>query len=497
MPEHRKSFPLIATILVALLMLAACGDDDGGDSPPSADPFALPAAPPSDVYDGPLFALSHDYPRAQVPPPDPAPWREAIGFGRIDTGNARAYVEALKDYIADDMRELLFDYENWDAEAAGWYNQPWLGTIREPIHGTYVGSTFPAQMFPLSGLTTTMTTHVLVYYDAVAAGSLRSVWGDDALDPLPGLEAGGAQFPEGGFIVKPAFTTAGGADWPPIEGAYPWLVYAPPGDGSEGDPVLQTVYLFQFDIIVKDTASAPSSGWVFATLVYDGSVEGDFWDQMIPLGAMWGNDPDVLSPQDCDYLVPGDCPPLFETWINQATPLYSRETLGWGGRLSGPNDGSVDIAAVVETDDGLEQYDGRYAMSSCMSCHGVAEFEMESFLLPGPSTCSEDDCTPTFASCDDQGVCQEVDPGPGVSLVYYDSQSAEFSRWFQSRPGDEPQDEGTIALDYGMNYAFKALPQWLTQTGTDLDPNFVEEFNNYRGRQYESLAVGAARIPFE
>lgn len=488
----------IAVLALLAILLAGCGsDDDGGGGSPSPDPFALPDPPPSDVYDGPLFALSHDYPRMSVSPPDPTPWQEAINFQRIDTANAAAYVQALKDYIADDMRTLLFDYENWDAAAAGWYNQPWLSTIREPIHGTYVGSTFPPAMFPLSGLTATMTTHVLVYYDAVAAGSLRDVWGDDALDPIPGLEAGSAQFPEGGIIVKPAFTTARGADWPPIEGAYPWLIYAPPGDGTEGDPELQTIYFFQFDIIVKDTASAPDTGWVFTTLVYDGSVEGDFWDQMIPLGAQWGNDPDVVSPEGCDYLVPNGCPPLSETWVNQNTPLYTRETLGWGGRLSGPNDGSVDISAVVQTDDGLVPYDGRFAMSSCMSCHGTAEFEMLSFLLPGPAKCTEDHCTPTFASCSD-GTCEEVDPGPGVDLVYYEPGSAEFSRWFQSRPGDVPQDEGTIALDYGMNYSFKALPQWLMQTGTDPDPNFVEEFNNYRGRRHENLGASrAVHIPFE
>jgi hypothetical protein len=121
-----------------------------------------------------------------------------------------------------------------------------------------------------------------------------------------------------------------------------------------------------------------------------------------------------------------------------------------------------------------------------MSCHGVAEFEMQSFLLPGPSSCSEDKCTPTFASCSD-GTCNIVDPGPDVDLVYFEAGDDDFRNWFQSRPGDVPQDEGTIPLDYGMNYAFKALPQWLMQTGQDLDPNFVEEFNNYRGRRYERL----------
>ena len=88
----------------------------------------------------------------------------------------------------------------------------------------------------------------------------------------------------------------------------------------------------------------------------------------MPLGAMWGNDPNVKSPQGCDYLKPGGCPALAQTWINPVAPLYSKETLGWGGRLSGPNDGSVDINAVVQQSNGtLTKYPGRYAMSSCMA----------------------------------------------------------------------------------------------------------------------------------
>lgn len=450
-------------------------------------PWAEPPPPPKSAYDGPLFTLSYDYPTQPVPPPDPPPWREAIGNGTINVDNAGAYTQALKDYVAPDMETLLFDYSSWDPQAARWYNQPWLASIRDSIHGTYVGSTFPPEMFPASGLSETMTTHVLVYYDAVSAYSMERVWGSSGMDPVPGMEAGGAQFPEGGVIVKPAFTTADGSAWPPIEGAYPWQIWAKPGDGGSGERELQEVYLFQFDIIVKDSASSPETGWVFTTLVYDKSVAGSSWEQMVPLGAMWGNDPDVDSPQGCDPTTPGSCPQLEETWINAEAPAYAKETLGWGGRLSGPNDGAVDLSPAVQTASGdLEPYSGRYAMSSCMSCHGAAEYEMESFLLPSPAKCQDDDCTPTFAKCQD-GSCQEVPPGTdGSVLVYYQSGDADFMRWFQDRPGDVPMDEGTIPLDYGMNYAFKALPSWYRAT-QDKDLNFVKEFNFYRGTHHEPL----------
>ena len=233
--------------------------------------------------------------------------------------------------------------------------------------------------------------------------------------------------------------------------------------------VMQQVYLFQFDIIVKDSQAAPDSQWVFTTLVYDKDAPGDTnWDKMVPLGVMWGNDPDVMSPQGCDYLTPGACPPLQQTWINQATPVYARETLGWGGRLSGPNDGSVQAPPPVPTQDSegnVTNYEGRYAMSSCMSCHGAAEYPQASFLLPVQSTCTGDACSPKVNS---------------DGLVFWQTGNPEWMQWFQSRPGSQPQNPGHIALDYDMNYSFKVLPAWYaaTQGGQS---GFAHKSAYYRG----------------
>ena len=451
-------------------------------------PWELPAPPPKSAYDGPLFSLSHNYPKTSIVAPNPAPWQVAIGNKTINTQNADKYVKAVKHYIAKDMKAFLFDYPNWNPDTAQWFNQPWLSKIRDPIHGSYQGSTFPKEMFPQSGLTTAMTTHVFVYYDKVSASSLQSVWGESGMTPVPGINAGGAQFAEGSIIVKPAFTSANGDAWPPMKGAYPWKIWAVDPNSQNSAPVMQTVGLFQFDIIVKDTKSAPDTGWVFATLVYDQRVKGDDWEKMVVLGAMWGNDPTVISPQGCDYLKPKGCPVLAQTWINPAAPLYAKETLGWGGRLSGPNDAAVDITAVVQNEDGsLHPYSGRYAMSSCMACHTSAEYEMKSFLIPAPAQCTEagDNCTPTFAKCDSAGVCKKVPPSGDADLIYYKTASPEFMRWFQNRLGNVAMDKGAVALDYDMNYAFKALPYWSAATGVDATPNFIESFNNYRGLKHD------------
>ena len=80
---------------------------------------------------------------------------------------------------------------------------------------------------------------------------------------------------------------------------------------------------------------------------------------MVPLGAMWGDDPGVNSPITPPY------PKLQESVINAKAPVYSRETLGWGGRLSGPNDGAVtQVAKNVDTKTVYKNL----ALSSCMSC---------------------------------------------------------------------------------------------------------------------------------
>ena len=142
----------------------------------------------------------------------------------------------------------------------------------------------------------------------------------------------------------------------------------------------------QFDLIVKDTATVPGSGWVFATLVYDKDAPGDdIWDKMVPLGAMWGN-------------AGGRRRRLQENWINPAAPAYAKMTLGWGGRLSGPNDGSTQS---------LHPPTQPLRISSCLSCHGGAEFPGDAGFFP-------------------------KDP---VTSAFYTPGTPKWDQWFQNRRG--------------------------------------------------------------
>jgi hypothetical protein len=162
---------------------------------------------------------------------------------------------------------------------------------------------------------------VLTFYDKRAANALYNVWGATATTPK--IEAGAPQFAEDSVVVKAAFSTANADVWPVMQGARQWTPYistnATKNRGPTAPPELDPTSFFQFDIIVKDTKSAPRTGWVFSTLVYDKDAPGtDFWDKMVPLGAMWGNDPEATSPNQ-----------LMENWINPAAPAYAKMTLGW------------------------------------------------------------------------------------------------------------------------------------------------------------------------
>jgi hypothetical protein len=435
---------------------------------------------------GPPFQLSYNYPASLPVGPVYEPWRRAIGNGPITTANAGAYAAALKAYVTPRMRKFFLDNPQ-NAAPEGMYNEPWLGSEREPIHGTYVGSEIlPVSQYPGTGLTEPFTTYVLTYYDQRAANALYNVWGTTAMTPT--LTPTSGQFATGSVIVKAALTTANADVWPPMAGALPWQLYATtnatlyptapnydrpcPANQQPPCPVLMQASLFQFDIIVKDPASAPNTGWVFTTLVYDKDATGnDVWDKMVPLGAMWGNDPAIDSSKPTP-------PPLQETWINPAAPAYAKTTLGWGGRLSGPNDGALNDA-IIGTPTGPKV--PNLASSSCMACHISAQFPDKSFLLP----------TTTNPPTGDPN-----DPNSDY-MVFWTPGSPSWMRWFQSTPGTQAMDPGTTPFDYDMVFAFKSLPMWQQSTQAKAKPRTTRSGRVLIGANYDGLPFGSRPAPLK
>jgi hypothetical protein len=314
--------------------------------------------------------------------------------------------------------------KQWTSAKYGWFNEPWMGSQREAILGSYLGNGNPANMF--KSLKEDEAGYALVLYDSTAAYTVGQIWGKTG--QKVNLLNNATQFTEGSIVVKLAFSNINYPAWPVMKDAQTFSIYDTiatkenPNTGYQ----MRKVSFFQMDIIVKDSQTAPKTGWVYSTFVYDMGVKGTFWDKMVPLGAMWGNDPGINSPLKPPY------PKLYETVISPTAPPYSTETLGWGGRLSGPNDGAVAQQAVdIKTG---KQYTN-LALSSCMSCHSPAQDTFKSFLLPGPFPTSN-------------------------TLYVYTPGSANWNLWFRDNYGNVPFDSGQVAMDYDMVMAFKSVPAY-------------------------------------
>ncbi|HEX4693993.1 hypothetical protein [Sphingomonas sp.] len=429
------------------------------------------------------FTLSHDWPTAPLPPITNAPWRTAIGNGLITTKNAPAYAEALKAAVATNARALIAQGSGFDAAAAGWYNEPWVGSLRDPLQGTYCAGAFGPSFFPNTGLRASFDTRVLTYYDKRAAASLYSVWGKTAM--RPNVQTANFQFAEGAIVVKAALFQSIDPNqptgwWDAMTGAQQWNMFIPI-DCNADVPAAPTVvpgYIAQFDIVVKDSQSAPKTGWVFMTLVYDSTRPGDIWDKMVPLGAQWGNDPQATS----------STATLTENWINPAAPLYATQTLGFGGRLSGPNDGATNAIAV----------NGKVLPnapdSGCMSCHSTSQWNaanhaFPTFLLPSFPP-PKGQSNPPFLACGNDGkpvkggapnICS---PAPGSAL---------WMKWFQNRLGTQAMDAGATATDFDEVFAFKSLPLWWSAVGPKNQPMPMLTRIQFTGRRTNQYSGAPAR----
>jgi hypothetical protein len=315
----------------------------GGTGPPSDQPAvanfpdARDLPPPG--WTGPVFHLSQNYPTT-MPDLGEAPW---LNFD-FRTQPVQ-YFDAALGYALDGNTAI--DFRGQDNPVRQWYHAPWLHANprsgREFIHGlTSERDSRPGELAP----TQTQVAHnwAVSMYNPRGGFVLGDVWKNrDAPDPTK------ARFPEGTVAFKLIFTTASLSQVPLLKGSLEWQADIDRAKDSGPRP---TVRLLQIDLAVRDSRADSTTGWVFGTFIYNGNAPGStVWDRMIPIGAMWGNDPDRLS----------DNRPLVETVINpDARPLVQH--LGYQGRLNGP----IDNAA-----------------SSCLSCHSTSQIPVD---LSQPTT---------------------------------------------------------------------------------------------------------------
>lgn len=375
------------------------GGEDDAPSPPTRAANDQPPGqavafvdahdtPPAN-WPGPVFRLSQDYPAA-LPGLGEAPWRQ-IDFRT----QSHRYLAAVLDYALDGNTAV--DFRGQDNTVRPWFHAPWMHfgeKGREFIHGlTSERRSRPKELAPTQ--TEPARNWAVSLYNPRGGFVLGQVWRNhDQPDPKK------AAFPEGTVAFKLLLTTASLSQVPFLKGSMQWEADIDRARGNGPRPKLR---LLQIDVAIRDRRADDTTGWVFGTFIYNGDAPGDtVWERMVPIGVMWGNDPDRLAEEEG---------PLRETVINpDARPVIQH--LGRGGRLNGPVDNPV---------------------SSCMSCHSTAQIppDLSRPTVPGvlPNNASQQVIEQYFRNIKAQ---TPFTPGQ-LSLDYSLQLQSGISNWAQAR----------------------------------------------------------------
>jgi hypothetical protein len=389
--------------------------------------------------------------------PVEARWlRARPATGPLTKQTAPAYVAAVKKFIEKDLSGLVNDPMNWSPQQAGWYDMPWGGqgnlmpngqvdpeSGRESLLGSYTGQVLQPDSYPPEQRPSSrFQNHAVVYYNDVAAHQLGKVW----KDPFhPNLKA--AQFPEGSMVVKVEAATLNEAQWSVLRNSSVSYVFRPPVDSlGEADPAkrqpqVTEMRFLQMAVRVKDSRAAPETGWVFIAFFYDARNRGaTVWDRTQPVGAMWGNDPQLAK--YADGLGPKGV--LEQTWVAPDLPAFISYGLGWGGRLAGPLDLGIrhNVVTVSGTRYGKAEnaVAPSLASSACVSCHSAAQYPFVANLYPSPNM--------RF-------------PPEGGQFLMFDPGSPQWAQWFRNRAGSTALSgegrKGFVGTDYDMMLTFALM----------------------------------------
>ncbi|CAN5526786.1 hypothetical protein BH09GEM1_BH09GEM1_00190 [soil metagenome] len=374
----------------------------------------------------------------------------------LTRATAPAYVAAVKKFIEHDMSGLINDPLHWSPKQVGWYDMPWGGqgsmmtngqvdpsTGREALLGSYTGQILQSTSYPANQRPSVKSfqNHAVVYYNDVAAHHLGNIWKNPYKPDLTDT-----QFPDGSIAMKVEGVTLAEDQWPSqsgppvLKGSSVSYLYRPSvasmdtqPDPTKRVPVVTPIRFLQMAVRIKDRIASPRTGWVFIAFAYDSRATGaTVWDRTRPIGAMWGNDPQLDGFEN--GLGPNGV--LQETWVNSDAPDFIKFGLGWGGRLAGPLD--VGLRHNVVTVSGKRYEKGNsFPASSCVSCHGSAQYPFVANLYPSPNMHFPED---------------------GAQFLFFDPGSTSWSQWFQNRPGTQAMTgrgrSGIIAVDYDMMLTF-------------------------------------------
>lgn len=354
---------------------------------------------PPESYKGPTFTLSQSYP--STPPQGTLPAFFKLLPGKPDNNfeTWRAYMDAAKAYCLEGNVEADWYVQN--NKVRNWYHMPWqhYGPLgREGIHGLTKEAQIQARQLA-AGQTATGQTYAVGIYNDIGAYTLGQVW-KDPQNPDPSFTSKPNSFANGTVVCKALFADIDRSTVPFLANPVLWQGYITETFQSANRQVKE-VALIQMDIAVRDTRMS-DTGWLFGTFQYNGAKTGKAgWDNLVPVGIMWGNDPQVTSNDHTnpEPTVTKINPALQQTAINADTQELPPTHLGWNGRLNGPVDNPN---------------------SSCLSCHMTAEAPQVAIMNP---------------------LFQANPPAVG---------SDEWMKWFQNIPAGGPFTAGTQSTDYSL-----------------------------------------------
>ena len=385
--------------------------------------------PPEQIPGVKVFKLSQDFPQDE-------PKGELPAFFKIDfKTNWKEWLLGVRDYcfegnignanVADDFR-----VEN--NKVRKWYHMPWqhyTANGREGFHG--LTKEAPVQVGQLATTQTYATAGAWAvgFFNDRGGWKIGQVWKDHAQHNAAAIGSG---FPHGTVLFKLLFTsiprTFAEQQVPFFRNGVWWDAYATYNFADNTRSTIQVV-LTQMDVMVRDVNSL--NGWVLGNFQFNGNGKGKAWENLVPVGIMWGQDPCIReNPPSVFPLVKTPInPKLKSTIINPGNELPPTH-LGWNGRLNGPLDNP---------------------MSSCFSCHSTAQYPQNNAL------------SPLF----DTKLKNTVKPGDDI-----------WMKWFRDitcgTPFDIPQGQDDGNKDKEQD---KEKPQ--TQYSTDFCLQLAESMQNF------------------
>jgi hypothetical protein len=314
--------------------------------------------PPS-RWEGPVFDLSQDYPRAP-PTAENYRWKE-FDFKT----QPREYLTAVLRYVYDGNIEV--DWAVQKNPVRRWFHVPWMHEAeikekesklcrdekgREFIHGlTRERSTSLAELNfgkdeDKKKCRSAIQNWAVSVYNPPGGFVIRQFWEEMTIhqhDPtkFPQPEKFPKDFPDGTVVVKLLFTAATPKEVPYLEYSPEWRADI----NRNGTPAVMR--LLQVDVAVRESRETEASGWVFGTFVYDKDAPPLYedgkditlrWRTLKPIGLMYGVE------------VAHDGKPSQTVLVDEA--IKQTQHLGCEDRLNGPVDN---------------------LKSSCLSCHALAE----------------------------------------------------------------------------------------------------------------------------